>query len=237
MCSTKSRKPGGLLSPLEVAALDGTYHLDYLPRVLRTVRKQGRDAVKPPYRSVAVIMAVVAGVALNLAVGRALFAYNPALVLGVCLTGPAVQLAGVVSARCRERGRLFWVGFLVFGSLAMASFIWAMVFAPNVGIARDPVTGGVKQVTIPGSFMWTVWSSYIDAAGSLLAERLRFGALPPALTAALIISAPQFLAALVGGLLARQVAYRYGKGPNKVVRAAHNTAARSPSAKLQPVKP
>jgi hypothetical protein len=195
-----------------------------------------RITVKLAHRSVAKLMVVVAVVALNLAIARVLFAYNPVLLVGVVLSGLALQAAGFLLTRSRSRIRPFWLGFLAFGSMAMVTVIWAMVFAPNVGIVHDPNTGKEVMVKLPGSLMWTLWSTYFKSVFTYLAGHLHFNLDPLGVAAALIWSLPQFLIAVIGGWLCRLVAGRHGRRPANGPSPGHVESAQASSASLQPAR-
>ena len=175
--------------------------------------------MKCPSPSVARLMAVVAIVAANLAVARVCFRYCPPLLLGVGLVVPALQVAGGYLAWGRGRARAFCAGFLAVGLLATASFVGAVVTGPNIGIVRDPVTGKVSEVEVPGSSLWAGWSSYSEAASRVLDDRLPADLPPPIVRAVLIVTSPQWLAALIGGLLAHLVIGRFGRRPAEATLA------------------
>jgi hypothetical protein len=172
--------------------------------------KHGRDTVKLPKISIAKLMLLVAIIAANLAVGRVLGAYHLVLPVAIALTGLALQAGALALFRSRGRRRAFLVGFLVFGSVAMISVIWALVFTPNVDITQDPSTGKMITIEIPGSRMWTIWSSYVEFVDACLAGRLQINLDPLGILVAVIWSLPQLLIALTGGLFAVLIAGRWG---------------------------
>jgi hypothetical protein len=186
--------------------------------------------VKLPRLSIAKLMVGVAVVAINLGIARILFSYNPNLPVGMAQTGLALQAAVFLLIFGRGRARAFCAGFLAFGLLAMITFIWGMLFAPNVGLAFDPTTGSTIEHRIPGSFLWSVWSNYFQFLEAYLVEPVDNDAVPLGMTtvltlatkAALIWSLPQLFFAVVGGLLAHLIVRRLdrtgvnGSGPDPV---------------------
>jgi hypothetical protein len=183
---------------------------DYFIRILDMTTKCGRDTVKLPRISIAKLILLVAIIAANLAVGRVLGAYHLVLPIAIALTGLAVQAGAFALIHSRGRRRAFLAGFLVFGSMAMISVIWALVFAPNVSIAQDPSTGKMIAIEIPGSLMWTIWSGYVELVDACLAGHPQIHVDPLGILVAVIWSLPQFLIALTGGLLAMLIAGRWG---------------------------
>jgi hypothetical protein len=210
-----------------------TNPLDYHRRAAGVVAMHRRDTVGFPHRSVATLMVVVAVVAVNLGIARVVFAYNPVLLEGVVLSGLALQAGGLLLARSRGRIRAFWIGFLAFGSMAMATVVWAMVFAPNVGIAHDPITGNEIIINVPGSLMWTLWSGYFRYVLTYVAGHLDVDPEPVGVITALIWSLPQFLVAVVGGLLCRLVAGRRQWRPARSSSMGDDKPAHSSSACIQ----
>jgi hypothetical protein len=97
-------------------------------------------------------------------------------------------------------------GFLLFGSTAMLSAIWALVFASNVGIAHDPSAGKMITIKVPGSLTWTIWSGYVEFVEACLAGPLRINLDPLGILVAVIRSQPQLLIAVARGLLAVLIA-------------------------------
>ena len=192
--------------------------------------------MKLPRLSIAMVMVAVAVVAINLAIARTLSIFNPVLPVSVALTGLALQAGGFILTRSRGRIRTFWIGFLTFGLMAMVSVIWAMVFAPNVGISLDPSTGKVVKLTVPGLLMWTWWSAYFESVFTHLAGHLHFKIEPLGIAAALIWSLPQFLIAVMGGLLCRLAAGRQGWRLDKDSDPLHDNLAQSPSMRVLPAK-
>jgi hypothetical protein len=157
--------------------------------------KHGRASVKLPRLSIGNLMVIVVAAAINLAIGRFLGAYIPIMLTAVALTALVFQAASVALVRCRGRTRAFWAGFLAFGLMAMLTVIWAIVFAPKMGIALDPATGETIDVKIPGSLKWYLWASYIKFVEMFLANQLQLSVDPMSAPALRIWSLPQLLIA------------------------------------------
>ncbi len=160
--------------------------------------------------SIAKLMVVVVAVAINLAIVRLLAAYSPVLPVAVAWTGLALQAGGLAVILGRGRARAFSVGFITFGAIALATVIWAMVFATNTGIAYDPSTGKTTTITIPGSPLWTLWSNYFEFVGSFLVEKLQVN-----------IDPEGFLAAVIWASAATHSASRRGNCPSVGRSTAH----------------
>jgi hypothetical protein len=213
----------------KILGMDQAGAPDYLIRILDMITEHGRAAVKLPSVSIAKLMLVVAIVAANLAIGRVLAAGCPVLPVAIALTGFALQAGAFALIRSRGRRRVFLAGLMAFGSMAMMSVIWAMVFAPNVGIAHDPSTGKMITLKIPGSLMWTIWSGYVEFVETSVAEPLRISLDPMGIAAVVIWSLPQFLIALTGGLLTVLIAGRWG---NARASTGSDKSTQSPPASL-----
>jgi hypothetical protein len=154
------------------------------------------DQVKRPRVKIITLMTVVGVVALNLAVGRALYAYDIEILGGSVLIGLSLQMGLIGLIRRRGRARAFWAGFVVAGSLAFLTFL----------LAERP--GAYETV------WYRVWSEYIDIAQECLMY-WPGGAAIRAMTqhqnsakaaifvvSMLMFAVPQLLIALSGGLLA-----------------------------------
>jgi hypothetical protein len=147
------------------------------------------DATKRPQSSIGTSMWVVGIVALNLAVGRAIYRFLPWRLAGVFLIGLLIQVGLVCLFRSRGRRRLhaFWAGFELGGLLGLTSFLYARV---------------------PDSWMGSLWEQYAEFIDlqfriHLGLSVLTRGADDPILlaTVAAFGFLPQFLVALGGGLL------------------------------------
>src|SRR4051812_13353628 len=79
-----------------------------------------------PRLTIAKLIAVVAVVAVNLGVARALVASGMWFLLATAVTGLAIQIAIVCMVRGRGYSRVFWSGFATCGLAAAVSCVWAM---------------------------------------------------------------------------------------------------------------
>lgn len=171
--------------------------------------------------SIAKMMAIVGIAALNFAAARILFAHNPYLLIGVALTGLSLQVGLFRLIRSRNRIRMFWVGFVAFGSMAMMSFLWGMVFSPTTRVMN---TGRIIYTSSPGSAMWTLWHSYYEFAVWSLeplpysGQILGIGGEMPVVTIAVISYLPQLLIAAFGGLLTSSIIRRWDMTPGGDLR-------------------
>ncbi len=89
--------------------------------------------------SIASLMWVVGIAALNLALGRVIFAWEPWRLAGVGLIGVTIQLGLFFLIRARGRPRLyaFWAGFTGGCTLGLCSFLYARVPDSRVGAFWD----------------------------------------------------------------------------------------------------
>lgn len=154
----------------------------------------------------------MAVVAVNLAAGRALVAYDDFLFYGLALMGLALSFAGCRLFRTRGPSRAFWAGFLLFGLAVSSSFAWVFGIVSSVhssSLYRTPVPPMLAMVD---SAWWSYLYSYLrayDYVSNRLGWDLRsYGAnvtLFDAMTAWYFFL-PQLLIASFGGLLFRQIA-------------------------------
>ncbi|WP_152052523.1 hypothetical protein [Tautonia marina] len=160
------------------------------------------------------LMLIVAVVALNLAIGMALFSRDISLLFRIALIGIALQV-GLV-AWVRGRNRPFWAGFMAFGLLSALSC--ALAFGPRFEIVTD-ATGSRPVEVAPASAMWQAWEGYDRLWVSRL-EPVVFPYLqlpePPLpiviawVTTIILASAvPHALIAIAGGLITRASARRF----------------------------
>jgi hypothetical protein len=169
--------------------------------------------MRPPGPSIKRLMAIVVVGALDLGAGRALFVYNPMMLIGVAVTALALQVSVYALIRTQGRVRSFCVGFLTFGSLGMVLFISAMAFPRSIGIAIDPNTGKRVRLELAGSPMWYVLEDYDRFALEAVLRRpfLRDVVMKAEVNQktylVLIWTLPQLLLGLVGGLLAYRIAW------------------------------
>ncbi len=159
--------------------------------------------MKLPRLSIAKGMFSVAVVAVNLAIARALYASSPFLFVSIALPALILEAGGFIVTQTRGPIRIFSTGFVASGFSSLSSVVWAFVFAPSLGIALDPNTGKMITLKIPGSLLWTFWSTYFESTGAFVAGQLHFVIDSLGFTAALIWALPQLLVAMAGGLLCR----------------------------------
>src|SRR4051794_13565975 len=164
--------------------------------------------MRPPRMSIATLMVLVAVVAADLVIARALLALNRYLLIGAAPAVLALQLGIIRVIRRRGRSRMFWAGFLACGSVATTSFVWGMVSAPVSRAAVAPRPGVfVVRHEAPGSAMWPLWHRYFELAVRACdplpysREFLGVGGEMPAATLAAMCSLPQFILAVAGGML------------------------------------
>ena len=168
--------------------------------------------MRPIHFRIHKLMIVVALIAINLAVLRALFASRRVDVLiGGALLWATLQVGIFRAIGNRNRSRPFWLGFMGFGSIATLSFL-AVVYLPQ---------------SVAGS----VWNGYLVRVEGLVGPIFEASALRnghPLIHELLFVAVlamewvvPLVLAALAGGFLAR----RFGKRPIEEPEAAIGTTA------------
>jgi len=146
--------------------------------------------MNPPRVTLSTMVVLVAVVAVNLAVARALYEQVGEDLQGFFPMGLALQLGAFRLHRTRDT---FWAGFMAFGFLTAGSLVLALV---------SERLGPFQAMQ---AFM-SAWNSYAETADSLL--RYFTGAYwtkvrdNPVVVSA-VFNVPQFALALVGGLLAR----------------------------------
>jgi hypothetical protein len=161
--------------------------------------------VKQPRVKIITLMTVVGVVALNLAVARALYAYDTEALYGSVLIGLSLQIGLVRLIRRRGRVRAFWTGFVTAGSLAFLTFLlaerpgayetlWYRAWSEYTDVAEDCL------LYLPGSAAIRGMSQQQSTAEAALI-----------VLASLIFFPPQLLIALSGGLLAI-VVFRIASG-------------------------
>ncbi len=169
--------------------------------------------MKRPRISIAMLMAFVVVAALNFAVARLLFDFDAEILAAIALSGLTLQLALVQVIRSRHALRAFWAGFIA-GLIVTAGLCgWGMFHGRKTTSRFDPSLG--KRVVVspsPGAPMWPGWPSYRRFAyqtivsfpgGRALMDRYDLTALS---VFAVVMFLPQFLVALVTGLLALLIA-------------------------------
>jgi hypothetical protein len=201
-----SKSADGHLSQPSLA-VESSGGLGTIPLIQDAIAIDGRDEMLPC--SIAKMMAIVGVVALNLAAARLLLSHSLYLLIGASLIGLSLQVGSFRLVRSRNRVRMFWVGFVAFGSLAMLSFLWGTIFAPITRVAAP--RSRMHYAPIPGSPMWTLWHAYFGFAVQFLgflpysSQILGIGGEMPVITVAAITFLPQLLIAAAGGLLTRLV--------------------------------
>lgn len=155
--------------------------------------------------SIAGMMAVVLIAAVNVAVARALLGYNAEILIGIALSGLTLQ-AAIFRLTRRGSNRVFWAGFVSFGMLAAASFIWGMILPRGLVAVASPGQAP-RLINVSWASAW--WLGYARSVGEILEPWLGHVSLlvdPDGIASvvirSLVWSAPQLLAALVGGLCA-----------------------------------
>jgi hypothetical protein len=163
--------------------------------------------------TIAKTMVIVAIVALNAAIARALWDRNPEVLIGVAITGLAVEWAFFCFMRGHHRSRAFWLGFALLGSVALGSFVVGMS-VPREVVGTAVVAGKIRYLNV--SSLSALWMRYATLVSDHLETWLpRFGIgtdLGPVAVIsikAVIWSLPQLFLAIVGGsavwLLSRMI--------------------------------
>ncbi|APW61591.1 hypothetical protein [Paludisphaera borealis] len=172
--------------------------------------------MRPPRLPVRTAMFVVAIAAVDFTAIRAIFGKAMTFGLGLQAMIQTVPIALSLNFallrlfHTRGRTRAFWVGFLVCGTIMMASAAWAAL--TPAGSARSS-TGG-PNVILHGSTAWWIWNAYFGFAGDgLRALGVNVWSFAPRsldepgigyiTIMSLMAFAPQLVIALVGSLAAR----------------------------------
>ena len=169
--------------------------------------------------SIRSLLCFVAVVALNVAVGRSLFqeafCFPDVAKLLIGVTLPAIVLQVLVCMVICGRSRPFWLGFLIFGTIAMGSFVWGMVYSGDFICINNGILG-----RLPGSPLSSIWMGYSEFAGERLRQLWIRGGAPPwppvaviLVIQALIWSLPQLLIGAIGGTIFWGVARRLRDRP------------------------
>jgi hypothetical protein len=116
--------------------------------------------MKLPRFSIAQTMTIVGVVGLNLAATCAVPDDYHELLTGVAPMAVLLQFVIFSLIHSRGRARAFGAGFLVFGTIAMTSFIGAVYCCPEDSVGIDSRTGKARVKTSPGSPIWVLWRSY-----------------------------------------------------------------------------
>jgi hypothetical protein len=173
--------------------------------------------MKIPCVSIKHLMAGVGIVALNLAAARGICGsmfktipdFPPYLLAGITPTAVALQFALFRLFRTRGRARAFWIGFVLAGSMAITSFVWAQLF-PRMRLLLP--TGAI--VNDEGSSMAAIWTAYEEFVEDGLIHLGRVPHIDPDDPVAkifvfgLLWTLPQWLIGIAGGLVALLFARR-----------------------------
>lgn len=174
--------------------------------------------MKLPQISIAKLMVAVGVVALNLAFARILVLYNPEMLTGVALIVLALQIG--LFRILQNRGRAFWVGFVLCGLTSMMGLVWAL---RSPGVILVSSTGGYfkeeeppmygalceyRDVATERVFYPILNSLHIDPMSNrdsklLQASFMGFNAV--------VWFLPQIVVAIFGGLLTSLNGRRWGK--------------------------
>jgi CDP-diglyceride synthetase len=177
--------------------------------------------VKLPQFSIAKMIVFVVIVAINFAAARALFAFNPEMLIGIALMGLLLQFGLFRLVVGPRRGRLFWIGFILCGLTAMVSLVWAMFFPEAFGIR------GGALIRTPGSPLHTVCYGYAKFVSERIIAPVLYdprinpgpnrdsvvGGASIVAIRAVVWFLPQLFIALVGGLLTSLIGRRLGRTP------------------------
>jgi hypothetical protein len=150
--------------------------------------------MKRPRVSIAKLMILVAIAGVDLAYLR-WFGTEGTLV-GTRLIVLFLQIGLLSALLTRAAVRWFWGGFVVFGTLALVSWVSAAVWLPETGdeYFRDAMNTVLQRFPVGGH------------------NRIAFPNPSQAVLAEVLLTIPQLLIALVGGILAA-VVYRRQGGP------------------------
>lgn len=156
--------------------------------------------------SIARLMLVIAIIAINIAAARAILPDHIEILVGVALMWLGLQIALVRMFDQRGERQAFWAGFLVFGFLAISSYVWAMMFPSTL-----LVTPGGPVIETPGSPVYPIWNGYLGLLISFLEGMVGRGADKVAVLALGLIlmivwiALPQGVTAISGGFLFRRI--------------------------------
>jgi len=164
--------------------------------------------------SIVVMMVLVCVAAVDVAVARAFWSSHQLIVVGVLPTAVLLQVAAWQAWR-GNRGRAFALGALAGGLLMTASFVYAYLTPEVLGFAA--MGPGPQLYVKPGSWLYYAWTAYVDPTLDLVVHQWPSLIEPDDQPTeddaqrtlswkllglqSLVYSLPQWLAALVGGLL------------------------------------
>jgi len=172
-------------------------------------------------------MTIVGIVALNLAAARALTDDNHEVLGGVAPMAVMLQVGIFSVIRNQGRVRGYWVGFLVFGTMGMTSFLWAALFCPSDSVSIDPRTAKAIVTTSPGPPTWVLWTRYGRFAFKMLESLPNSDFIVgdggdshghdgiPLATKAVVLSLPQMVLAVAGGLCFSLIKRRSHQPPTR----------------------
>jgi hypothetical protein len=149
--------------------------------------------------SIGRLMVLVAVLAVNIGAMKALIPDRLDTLVGSALIWIVLQVALVRLIQGRDRA--FWGGVLAFGTLSLASYVWAMLTPASIGIAPNG-----SRVVVGGSPAFWVWDVYMRTADRLIAPLtgragLGLGIVIVLFTAWMFL--PHAAIAVSGGLLCR----------------------------------
>jgi hypothetical protein len=178
-------------------------------RVAPPVSHGYNESVKTPRVTVTQLVVLVAVVAVNLVVGRDIFARDVEAFYFSALTAVVIQFGVYNVVRGRGQGRMFWAGFVVGGSLALTSVFWILRYGNHA-----------PETTTLGRILWNCWAGYLTLVHFAL-SRLPFALkpdMPPhgiasAVMTSVVFFLPLLSVALAFGLLCRQLAKWLGVRP------------------------
>ncbi len=182
--------------------------------------------MKRPHISLAMLMALIVLAAFNFALARCLLDVDGYILAAIVPGALTIQLATVQLIRTRHAFRAFWAGFIAGLILTAGLCVWGMFHDRHTTSRFDPALGKRVVIRSPGPPMWPGWPSYRRHAyqiivssdwGRALMDRYDLTSLS---MYAVVMFLPQFLVALVTGLLALLIAsvpriLRFPPGPSR----------------------
>ncbi len=175
--------------------------------------------------SLRALVIAVGILSVNLAAGRILSERDPWLPFGVMPPGLICQYGILRSVRARPRARLFWIGFVLAGTVAILSYVDALYTAQCEHLAISDSTGemfsflcGNAAVPPPSPSWWFIydnnmllWANYLEFSFDGLSNNpntsdiLTRNDCTTRLLGSSVALMPQFLFSVGGGLLAHVV--------------------------------
>ena len=168
--------------------------------------------MKTSARGIGRSMVVIAVLAFDFAVGRAMvvrndsFGWNLLCMEAVAPIVLSLQLALMRIVSIRGRRCAFWIGFLLFGLLAMFSVIGQFIDPPSESTSITS-SGTIVRSSYAGGPMARLWSPYLEVVYQGL-ERLGYVEFDrvgwrSSLVNCFVFFIPQVSLAFAGGLVAR----------------------------------